>query len=260
MSEPVVTFSKSDSIGYITMDRPPVNSYEFEFIHELDVAINGANDDPEVRAVILQSASEKIFSAGADIKAFSANSPEVNMDMVRASHKVLDKMEASLKIFIAAIQGHALGGGLEIALACDLRFAAEGDYRLGLPEVTLGMLPDNGGTQRLPRLIGASKALELMISGDTVDPKQALELGMLNRLYPRDSLGRETAAFAEKLAEGATLAITRIKQAVHKGLDMKMKDALAWERNLAQPLFDSDDAKEGFAAFVEKRTPSFKGH
>jgi enoyl-CoA hydratase/carnithine racemase len=256
MSEPVVTFSKSDSIGYITMDRPPANSYEIEFIHELADAIDGANDDPEVRAVILQSASEKIFSAGADIKAFSANSPEVNMDMVRASHKALDKMAASLKIFIA---GHALGGGLEIALACDLRFAAEGDYRLGLPEVTLGLLPDNGGTQRLPRLIGAGKALELMISGDTVDPQQALELGMLNRLYPRDSLGQETAAFAEKLAEGATLAIGRIKQAVNKGLDMKMKDALAWERNLAQPLFDSDDAKEGFAAFVEKRTPSFNG-
>lgn len=182
------------------------------------------------------------------------------MDMVRASHKVLDKMAASLKIFIAAIQGHALGGGLEIALACDLRFAAEGDYRLGLPEVTLGLLPDNGGTQRLPRLIGAGKALELMISGDTVDPQQALELGMLNRLYPRDSLGQETAAFAEKLAEGATLAIGRIKQAVNKGSDMKMKDALAWERNLAEPLFDSDDAKEGFAAFVEKRTPSFNGH
>lgn len=260
MSESVVTFSKSDSIGYITMDRPPANSYEIEFIHELDDAIDGANDDPEVRAVILQSASEKIFSAGADIKAFSANSSEVNMDMVRASHKVLDKMAASLKIFIAAIQGHALGGGLEIALACDLRFAAEGDYRLGLPEVTLGLLPDNGGTQRLPRLIGAGKALELMISGDTVDPQQALELGILNRLYPRDSLGQETAAFAEKLAEGATLAIGRIKQAVNKGSDMKMKDALAWERNLAEPLFDSDDAKEGFAAFVEKRTPSFNGH
>jgi enoyl-CoA hydratase/carnithine racemase len=259
MSEPVVTFSKSDSIGYITMDRPPANSYEIEFIHELGVAIDGANDDAEVKAVILQSASEKFFSAGADIKAFSVNSSDVNMDMVRASHKVLDKMAASLKVFIAAIQGHALGGGLEIALACDLRFAAEGDYRLGLPEVTLGMLPDNGGTQRLPRLIGAGKALELMISGDTVDPQQALELGMLNRLYPRDSFGQETAAYAEKLAEGATLAIGRIKQAVHQGSDMKMKDALAWERNLAQPLFDSDDAKEGFAAFVEKRTPSFKG-
>lgn len=259
MSEPVVTFSTSDSIGYITLDRPPANSYEIEFMGELDAAIVGAHEDPAVKAVILQSASEKFFSAGADIKVLSANTSDVNMNMIRAAHKVLDKIAASPKVFIAAIQGYALGGGLEIALACDLRFAAEGEYRLGLPEVTLGLLPDTGGTQRLPRLIGAGKALELMISGETVGPKQALELGMVNRVYPRAALLQETRAFAEKLAEGATLAIWRIKQAAYQGSDMRLRDGLSLERNLAQPLFDSDDAEEGLAAFIEKRAPVFKG-
>jgi hypothetical protein len=172
MADPVVTFSKKDSLGYIVLDRPPANSYEIGFMHDLEAAIQAAEAEAEVQVVIFRSASEKFFSAGADIKAFKASSTAENMEMVRTAHDALDKMAASSKVFVAVIQGHAMGGGLEMALACDLRFAAEGSYRMGLPEVTLGLLPGNGGTQRLPRLIGANKALEMMLTGETVTPGQ----------------------------------------------------------------------------------------
>lgn len=259
MAEPVVTFSKSDRIGTITLNRPPANSYEMGFMRDLDAAIDAANADGETPVVILRSASERFFSGGADIKAFLANPTAVNLDMIRTAHRALDKMAASRKIFIAAINGHALGGGLEMALACDLRFAAEGNYRLGLPEVTLGLLPGNGGTQRLPRLIGANKALELMLTGETVTPADALRLGIVNKLFPPDKLQEETAAYARKLVAGAWLAIARIKQCVYQGLALNLSDGLALERSLIEPLFDSQDAREGLTAFAEKRAPVFKG-
>lgn len=259
MNEPVVTFSKSDRIGTITLNRPPANSYEMGFMRDLDAAIDAANADSETPVVILKSASEKFFSGGADIKAFLANPTAANLEMIRTAHRALDKMAASSKVFIAAINGHALGGGLETALACDLRFAAEGHYRLGLPEVTLGLLPGNGGTQRLPRLIGANKALELMLTGETVTPADALRLGIVNKLFPADQLQEETAAYARKLVAGASLAIARIKQCVYQGLALNLSDGLALERNLIEPLFDSQDAREGLSAFVEKRGPVFKG-
>lgn len=259
MAETVITLTKSGAVGTITLDRPPANSYEIGFMTELDAAIEAANADTEVKAIILRSASEKFFSAGADIKAFMANDAATNMEMIRFAHAALDKITASDKVYIAAINGHALGGGLEMALACDLRFAAEGKYRLGLPEVTLGLLPGNGGTQRLPRLIGANKALEMMIAGEQVDPEEALRLGIVNRLFPADQLLSETEAYAAKLAAGATLAIAAIKRAVYDGAALPLNEALARERALIEPLFDSQDAQEGFAAFAEKRPPVYKG-
>jgi len=259
MPEPVVTFSASGPLGYLTLNRPPANSYEIGFMRDLEAAIEAANADAEAKVVILRSASEKFFSGGADIKAFLANTTAANMEMIRTAHAALDKMAASDKVFIAAINGHALGGGLEMALACDLRFAAEGKYRLGLPEVTLGLLPGNGGTQRLPRLIGANKALELMLTGEAVTPEEALRLGLVNKVFPADKLMEETEAYARKVAAGASLAIARIKQCVYQGLAMNLSDGLALERRLIEPLFDSADAREGLAAFTEKRPAVYQG-
>jgi enoyl-CoA hydratase/carnithine racemase len=259
MSDPVVTFSKSGPLGYITLNRPPANSYEIGFMRDLDAAIDAADADAESKVVILKSASEKFFSGGADIKAFLANSTAANLDMIRTAHAALEKMAVSRKVFIAAINGHAMGGGLEMALSCDLRFAAEGKYRMGLPEVTLGLLPGNGGTQRLPRLIGANKALELMLTGEAVTPEDALRLGIVNKLFPADKLMEETEAYARKAASGASLAIARIKQCVYEGMGLKLSDGLALERELIEPLFDSEDAKEGLAAFTEKRAAVYKG-
>ena len=265
MSEQVVTFAADGKVGRITLDRPPANSYEMEFMKQLGAAIDAAEADDNVRVVILQSASEKFFSAGADIKAFLANSTADNMAMIHYAHGELSKMAASNKIFIAAINGHALGGGLEMTLACDLRFAKDGEggssprYYLGLPEVTLGLLPGNGGTQRLPRLIGANKALEMMLTGERVTPQQALELGIVNKIFPAETFTDDVTAYAENLANGASLAVGAIKRCVYDGIEMSLADGLAYERELIAPLYDTEDAAEGFAAFGEKRQPVYKG-
>jgi len=259
MSETVVTFTKSENIGTITLNRPPANSYDIYFMQQLDAAIDAADGDSQVKAVILKSASEKFFSAGADIKTFRANSAEANMEMIRTAHRALEKMALSPKVYVAAINAHALGGGLEMALACDLRFAAQGNYRLGLPEVTLGLLPGNGGTQRLPRLVGVSKALELMLTGETVGPEEAQRLGLVNKLFPAENLYAETENYARKVAAGASLAIGEIKKAVYEGIALSLHDALAFERKLVEPLFHTEDAREGQNAFVEKRPPIYKG-
>ena len=253
-----VSFSADDGIGVITLDRPPANSYDLSFIEELAAAVDQAADD-DVTVVVLRSALEKFYSAGADVKAFSENGVDANMEMIRASHETLSSIATIPKIFIAEINAHALGGGLEIALACDLRFAAEGEYRLGTPEVTLGVLPGNGGTQRLPRLIGWSRALDLMITGRTLKPIEALELGIVNALYPVEELHEKTLEYARALAAGATKAVGNIKLAVHEGLAAGLELGLERERALVEELFRSEDGREGIAAFAEKRKPVFSG-
>jgi enoyl-CoA hydratase len=254
-----VSFSTEDGIGVVTLDKPPANSYDLPFIEELGEALRAAASDGAVKVVVVRSASERFFSAGADVKAFNEKTVESNMEMIRLSHETLSSLASIPKVFIAEINSHALGGGLEIALACDLRFAAEGDYKLGTPEVTLGVLPGNGGTQRLPRLIGWSRALDLMVTGRTVSPTEALEFGILNDLFPADELRERTFAYASALASGATRAIGNIKLAVHEGLEGSLEDGLALERQLVQDLFRSEDGQEGIAAFAEKRKPVFAG-
>jgi enoyl-CoA hydratase/carnithine racemase len=254
-----VSLSADAGIGTITLDKPPANSYDLEYVQELGEAVDEAAADDEVKVVILRSASEKFFCAGADIKAFQAGPHERNMQMIETSHRTLSSIARIPKVFIAEINGHALGGGLEIPLACDLRFAGAGDYRLGTPEATLGLLPGNGGTQRLPRLIGTSRALDLMITGRTVTPLEAYELGIVDALFPADELRTKTLEYAQKLAAGATKAIGNIKLAVHEGIDDDLERGLERERELVEELFLSDDGREGLAAFAEKRQPTFTG-
>lgn len=254
-----VQFSKDGAIGYVTLDRPPANSYESSFVEALGDAVRAAADDGDVRVVILRSANEKFFSAGADVKAFTERDPDGNMAMVTRAHEVLNAVAGIGKLFVAQIGGHALGGGLEIALACDLRFAAEGGYRIGLPEATLGLLPGTGGTQRLPRLIGPSRALDLMVSGRTLSPAEAHALGIVDRLVPPGELEQTVLEYARAIAGGAPLAVANIKAAVWKGLELPLDEALALEREHIAPLFASADGREGMQAFVEKRSPNFRG-
>jgi enoyl-CoA hydratase/carnithine racemase len=228
-------------------------------MQDLDTAIEGVAADAEIKVALLVSASEKFFSGGADIKAFLANAPEANVEMVNLAHQALAKIAHIPKIFIAVINGHAMGGGLEMALACDLRFAGDGKFMLALPESTLGLLPGNGGTQRLPRLIGASRALELMLSGGTVTPQQALDLGIVNKLFPGEAVSEEAKAYALKLANGPTKALAYIKRCVYEGMDQSLAHGLRLERELIANLFASEDAQEGLTAFVEKRKAEFKG-
>jgi enoyl-CoA hydratase/carnithine racemase len=253
-----VTAEVRDRVGWITLDRPPANSYDAGFLEELDQAI-GQVAEAEVAVAVVRSASERFFSAGADIKAFLERSADDNMVMCRRAHQVLDRFAAEAPLFVAAIAGHALGGGYEIALACDIRVAAEGRYRIGLPEVTLGLLPGTGGTQRLPRLIGRGRALELMTTGRTVTPAEAERLGMVDRLVPAGEFDQAVADLAGSLAGGAPLAVAAITRAVNDGLDRPLPDALDRELEELAALFASEDAREGMTAFTEKRPPKFSG-
>jgi enoyl-CoA hydratase/carnithine racemase len=253
-----VTAEVKDRVGWITLDRPPANSYDAEFLEELDRCV-GEVAEAEVAVAVIRSASEKFFSAGADVKAFLERSPEDNMVMCRRAHRVLGRFADEAPLFVAAIAGHALGGGYEIALACDIRVAAEGRYRIGLPEVTLGLLPGTGGTQRLPRLIGRGRALELMTTGRTVSPAEAERIGMVDRLVPAAEFDQAVAELAAGLAAGAPLAIAAITRVVNDGLERSLEDALERELQELAALFASEDAREGMTAFTEKRPPSYNG-
>lgn len=242
--------------GAITLDKPPANSYDIEYMRELGGAVDAAGADESARVVVVRSASEKFFCAGADIKKFLANDVDANMVMIRLAHEVLASIARSSKLFVACVAGHALGGGLEIALACDVRYAIEGRYRLGTPEVTLGILPGNGGTQRLPRLIGPGPALELLVTGRTLSPEEARALGLVSQVFA------DQAAFDEHIAALRALpplALANIKRAVYEGMERPLSDALALERDLIEELFRSQDADEGLTAFTEKRAPEFVG-
>jgi enoyl-CoA hydratase/carnithine racemase len=254
-----VDFTSEGGVGLITLDKPPANSYDRAFMDELSAAVDAAAGDDAVRAVIVRSASKRFFCAGADIKAFLANDTAGNMAMIELGHEVLARIATIPKVFVAQIEGHALGGGLEIALACDLRFGARGAYKLGVPEVTLGLLPGNGGTQRLPRLIGTARALDLMVTGRQVSPGEAHGLGILDRLFAASEAAQQTRAYVDRLAAGATVAIGEIKLATHEGIDAPLADGLARERAGIAKLFETADAREGLGAFAEKRKAEFTG-
>ena len=251
-----VAFSAEGAVGTITLDHPPANSYDIQFMLDLADTIGEASSHDAVRVVVVRSASERFFSAGADVKRFLANDVHANMEMIALAHDALASIARSPKLFVAWIAGHALGGGLEIALACDLRYAAEGSYRLGTPEVTLGLLPGNGGTQRLPRIIGRGPALDLLLTGRQLGPEEAHRLGIVSGLFADEETFR---AHVETLAAGPPLAVANIKRAVYQGLDVTLEEGLELERRLIEQLFRSHDAREGLEAFSEKRTPTFTG-
>lgn len=255
-----VRLEKEGGVGLIVLDRPPANSYDYDFLRELGAAIDDARVDEDVRAVVVVSASERFFSAGADVAAFQAGTPRRRAMTALLAHEVFRKMENTPMVFVAAIAGHALGGGLELALACDLRFASEGQYQLGLPEVNLGLFPGSGGTQRLPRLVGLSRGLDMIVNGQTLTPAQALEVGLVNRLLP-DATSCRTAAidYAAKLASGPTEAIGRAKVVTTLGFGAPLDLGLAMEREAIARIFVSEDAEEGIRAFGERRKPEFKG-
>jgi enoyl-CoA hydratase/carnithine racemase len=253
-----VTFTTEGPLGFITLDHPPANSYDLAFMSEFSEAVDQAVVGT-TRVVIVRSASEKFFSAGADIKKFLEGDVAANMEMIRVSQGAFGRMAAAPQVFIAHVAGHALGGGLEVALACDIRLATAGSYKLGLPEVTLGLLPGNGGTQRLTRLIGPSRALELLLTGRTYSVEEAREMGLVAAVYDADGADGQVREYAERLASGAGLAIAAIKRCVHEGGELALANGLALEAELMEMLFRSKDADEGLHAFVEKRKPEFVG-
>ena len=254
-----VRLEKQDSIGHIVLDRPPANTYDKSFMDELDAAIEEARRDDAVKVILVRSANEKFFSAGADVSVFARGGLDEQTAFVVCANEAMGKFESTPKVVVAAINGHCLGGGLEMALCCDFRVAAEGSYRIGLPEVSLGLLPGTGGTQRLPRLIGRQKALDLMLRGTTLPPQDALAAGIVDEVVPAAQLLDKALERARAYATGPTFAIGRIKRAAVQGFGMTLAEGLKLERGLLIELFKSEDAKEGVTAFVEKRKPNYKG-
>ncbi len=256
---PLTLSREAGGVGLIHINRPPANSYNRVFIDTLDALVDEIRFDDGIKGVVLVSDVPKFFSAGADINMFRETSPMQRAMTILHMHEVLQKVERTPKVFVAALSGHTLGGGLEIALACDFRFAAEGEHRIGLPEVTLGLLPGNGGTQRLQRLIGSGQALHMTLTGEPASPQRALELGIVERLVPADKLHEEAIAYVRKLATGASFAVGNIKVASKTGAELPLDGALAFEREALWGVFASEDAAEGLAAFKEKRAPNWKG-
>ena len=254
-----VRLERAHGVGTITLNRPKVNAYEIAFMNQLREAVASAATDPAVRVLVLRSAIADVFTVGADIKAWAANEVAENQRLVVVARATAKALADSPKVSIAAISGHALGGGLELALACDLRLAAAGDYRLGLPEVRLGLMPGNGGTQRLARLIGPGRALALIASGDAIGPSEAHTLGLVDRLVPAETFSDEVEAFARALARGPVCAIAAIKRAIRAGEALTLEAGLALEATLSDDLYDTDDGIEGFRAYVEQRPARFGG-
>lgn len=254
-----VDFSVEQGVGVISLNRAPANAYDAPMLRELAEAVRTVREDGTVRVAVVRSALPKFFCSGADIATLKGADRAQFANFLTVAHETVDMITRTPKLFVAAIAGHCIGGGLELALCCDFRFAAAGKYRLGLAEVNLGLSPGMGGTQRLPRLIGKSRALHMMVTGDPIGPEEALGLGVVDRVFPEESLVEETMKYAARLASGPTLAQGYIKLSVNMGLETSLAEGLALERAHQNQLFASEDVAEGLKAFLEKRPPQYKG-
>jgi len=258
MAWEIFDLKKEDGVAIATMSSSPGNTYNLDLMHELDEVIEDVRFDTDVKVVVLTGGGDKFFSAGADINMLKTSEPRYKSMFCLHCNETLQALERIPKLVLAALNGHCVGGGLEIALACDMRVMGREGGRIGLPEVTLGVLPGTGGSQRLPRVVGKSKALELMVTGDLLTPEEAERIGLINRVVDEDA--REyTINWAKELAQGATMAQGLIKLAVQEGTEMSLNSGLALERELQNRLFASEDAKEGITAYIEKRKPAFQG-
>jgi len=258
----VINYAKADHIALIEMNDPPANTYTHEMMRQLDDAILDARFDSDVEVLVVTGAGEKFFSAGANIGMLNAVTPEFKYMFCLHANETLSRFEQTPKLVIAALNGHTVGGGLEIAMAADIRIARQDAGKIGLPEVALGVLPGTGGTQRLARLVGKSRAIELMATGRTFSFEQALDYGMLNDIIEGDatSFRDQILTYAKQFTSPnkAPMAVGHIKRSVQTGIELPLGDALALERELQSLLFKSDDAKEGIAAYNEKRMARFK--
>jgi enoyl-CoA hydratase len=256
MAYETLLLGREDSIAVVTLNRPPANAISEPLIRELNLALNELQTDDAVRAVVLTGTGDRIFCGGADLgSAFSGGDVEA---FIRFGNSVMRKMERFPKPIIAAINGHAMGGGCEIAMACHLRLLKE-TARMGQTESNLGIIPGYGGTQRLPRLIGRTKALEYLLLGTQIPAAECLSLGLVNRLCKEGETLNEAKALARQLARRAPLATAAIIKAVDEGLESPMARSIDVEIDAFMPTLRSEDAAEGIQAFFAKREPEFKG-
>src|SRR5271169_3218563 len=256
----LVNYRTEAGVAVIEMFDPPANTYTYEMNRQLDEAILRARMDNDVHVIVLTGAGDKFFSAGANIKMLASVDPTFKYYFCLHANEMLLRLEHTPKLVIAALNGHCVGGGLEVALAADLRIARKDAGKIGLPEVNLGVLPGTGGTQRLSRIVGKSKAIELMVTGKTFSFDDAKQLGLVNEIFERENFMQQVMDYARQFCppNKAAKAVGRIKRAVQTGWEIPMESALAVERENQQLLFQSEDAKEGLAAYVEKRPAVFK--
>jgi enoyl-CoA hydratase len=257
----MVEYKVENSVAVIEINRPPVNSYTTDLLKELDAATLEARFDDSVHAIVITGRVEKFFSAGADINMLSSKPLSFKNNFALHGHEVLMRLENTPKIVIAAINGHAVGGGLEIAMACDVRIAKKEGGRVGLAEINLGVMPGMGGTQRLPRLIGKARAMELCLTGRTISFEEALEMGLVHFIYEKDHFMEEVMDYARQfiVPNKSSLAVGKVKRAITTGLELSLPDGLAFERELLAQTFASADGQEGVNAYLAKRTAQFKG-
>ncbi|MCL4838183.1 MAG: enoyl-CoA hydratase/isomerase family protein [Thermoanaerobaculia bacterium] len=258
---PLVRYETREGVAYLTLDDPPANTYTYEMMLQLDAAILRARMDNEVHVLVLSGLGEKFFCAGANIAMLQQAEPRFKYYFCLHANETLNRLEQTPKLVIAALNGHTVGGGLEIALAADLRIARQNAGKLGLPEVNLGVLPGTGGTQRLSRAVGKSRAIELMVTGELFSFEAGKELGLVNEIIAGDDFAAQVHAYARQFCppNRAAKAVGRIKRSVQSGWEVPFESGLAIERELQQQLFESQDAKEGIDAYVSRRQPSFSG-
>lgn len=260
-SKELIKYRVEDGIAIIEMDDPPANTYSYDMMQQLDTAILKARMDESVHVIVIRGAGEKFFSAGASIPMLTTADPQFKYYFCLHANETLCRLEQTPKLVIAALNGHTVGGGLEIALACDIRVAKKEGGKIGLPEVNLGVLPGTGGTQRFARAIGRARALELMATGRTFSFEEALEMDLIHYIYEKETFWQDVMDYASQFCppNKASRAVGRIKRSVVTGIEIPFAEALGLERELQQLLFTSEDAKEGLAAYVEKRAANFKG-
>ncbi|MDX1673955.1 MAG: enoyl-CoA hydratase/isomerase family protein [Longimicrobiales bacterium] len=260
----LVHFRAENGVAVFTLDDPPANTYTYAMMRQLDDAILRARMRDDVHVIVLTGQGEKFFSAGANIQMLDEVTSGFKYCFCLHANETLQRLEQTPKLVIAALNGHTVGGGLEIAMAADIRVARKGNGTIGLPEINLGVLPGTGGTQRLARIVGKSKAIELMVTGQTFDFDTARELGIVNDVWEADS----AEAFMDRVKEYAESftppnragkAAGMIKRSVQTGWELPLAEALAVERELQQQLFQSEDAREGIRSYLEKREAEFKG-
>jgi enoyl-CoA hydratase len=261
MENKLVNYAVDDGIAIVELNDPPANTYTYEMMRDLDDAILEARLDEDVHVIIIRGAGDKFFCAGANIKMLLSASPEFRYFFSLHGNETLLRIENTRKLVIAAINGHAVGGGLEIALACDIRIAKKGPGMLGLPEINLGLLPGMGGTQRLPRLIGKSRGMEMLATGRTISVDEAAQIGLVNHIFEEENFFEKVKEYAKQFTAPAkaSKAVGLIKRSVQTGLEIPQAEALALERELLQRLFESEDAEEGLKAYAQKRQAEFKG-
>ncbi len=257
----LIKYRVEEGVAILEMDDPPANTYTYEMMLQLDNAILKARMDETVHVMVMRGSGEKFFSAGASIPMLTKADPQFKYYFCLHANETISRLEQTPKLVIAALNGHTVGGGLEIALACDIRIAKKEGGKIGLPEVNLGVLPGTGGTQRFARAVGKAKALELMVTGRTFSFEEGLEINLIQYIYEKENFWEDVMAYAKQFCppNKASRAVGRIKRSVVTGIEIPFAEALGIERELQQLLFTSEDAKEGLAAYVEKRAANFKG-